>query len=92
MSEENRKAFEAWAEYSSYGLSVVRLGDGYRTLCADVAWRAWQAATAHAQARTCQWRRTARCDYRPSCRGASWEPELLHECPYCGGKVKVVSE
>jgi hypothetical protein len=91
MSDENRKAFEAWDAnkervelFEDYGLTAVMR---------DVSWEAWQAATAHAQARTCKWTfHRFREEYAPACGEGVFHGFGFKRCPDCGGKVEVVSE
>jgi hypothetical protein len=102
MSEENRKAFEAWAQDNGFDLSLVEragrvcLGE-YEAWSTRNASAAWQAATAHAQARTCKWERkgpelwlfATSCGELTYLSGSVPTPKF---CADCGGKVEVVSE
>jgi hypothetical protein len=102
MRDTNREAFEAWAKDNGFDLSrVARAGDvlalgEYDALSTREALAVWQAATAHAQARTCQW--TTDQDSqdsfyrRTACHRRLFQQIPTEYCPACGGKIEVVNE
>jgi NADH pyrophosphatase NudC (nudix superfamily) len=95
MSEENRKAFEAAVidgridcprQFALFG------GEWYDHCDVQIAWESWQAATAHAQARTCKWVPSHHLQlWKTACGVTGWS-STVNFCFHCGGKVEVVSE
>jgi hypothetical protein len=97
MSDQNREAFEAWANERGYPLD--RLPHGHETLplayvflATRDAWEGWQAATAHAQARACKWSPSEDFAFKfvTEC-GAETTDQEGDWCRYCGGKIEAIA-